>query len=98
MSGKKQEHLSLPPDVEEEGGIEVLSAWVVNGAVSVALRRSFDEPVTWGVLLADLAHQAARAYALEMDQSVEAALTEIKQGFSMTLEDISNREVFPSMN
>ena len=73
--------LAIPPDALEQGGIEVLRAAVVDGAVSVALRRSFDDPATWGRLLADLARQAARAYALETDLSEEEALERIRAGW-----------------
>ena len=45
--------------------MEILRASIVDGGVSVALRRSFDDPFTWGVLLVDLARHAARIYALE---------------------------------
>ncbi len=75
------EELSLPPDVAENGGVEVLRAIVVDGAVSVALRRSFDDPATWGRLLVDLARQAARAYALETEMSEEDAFARIRVGF-----------------
>ncbi|MEL6064154.1 MULTISPECIES: DUF5076 domain-containing protein [unclassified Methylobacterium] len=73
--------LAIPPDALEQGGIEVLRAAVVDGAVSVALRRSFDDPATWGRLLIDLARQAARAYALETDLSEEEALERIRAGW-----------------
>lgn len=75
------EELSVPPDVAENGGVEVLRAIVVDGAVSVALRRSFDDPATWGRLLIDLARQAARAYALETEMSEEEAFERIRVGF-----------------
>lgn len=74
------EELSIPPDVAENGGVEVLRAIVVDGAVSVALRRSFDDPATWGRLLIDLARQAARAYALETEMSEEEAFERIRAG------------------
>ncbi len=74
------EELSVPPDVAENGGVEVLRAIVVDGAVSVALRRSFDDPATWGRLLIDLARQAARAYALETEMSEEEAFERIRAG------------------
>ncbi|MDP4023229.1 DUF5076 domain-containing protein [Methylobacterium sp. NEAU 140] len=73
--------LSVPPDALEQGGVEVLRAAVVDGAVSVALRRSFDDPATWGRLLSDLARQAARAYALETDLSEEEAFERIRAGW-----------------
>ena len=73
--------LAIPPDAVEQGGIEVLRAAVVDGAVSVALRRSFDDPATWGRLLIDLARQAARAYSLETEMSEEEAFERIRAGW-----------------
>ncbi|WP_407523039.1 DUF5076 domain-containing protein [Methylobacterium oryzisoli] len=74
------EALSVPPDAVEHGGIEVLRAAVVDGAVSFALRRSFDDPATWGRLLIDLARQAARVYARETEMSEEEAFARIRAG------------------
>ena len=73
--------LAVPPDAREQGGIEVLRAAVVDGAVSVALRRSFDDPATWGRLRSDLARQAARAYAVETDMSEDEAFDRIRAGW-----------------
>ncbi|WP_375463650.1 DUF5076 domain-containing protein [uncultured Methylobacterium sp.] len=73
--------LDIPPEAREQGGIEVLRAAVVDGAVSVALRRSFDDAATWGRLLIDLARQAARAYALETEMSEEEAFERIRAGW-----------------
>jgi hypothetical protein len=81
----KFEALSVPPDALENGGHEVLRAAIVNGGVSVALRRSFDDPFTWGVLLVDLARHAARIYALETALSEEEALAEIRKGIDAEL-------------
>jgi hypothetical protein len=83
----KFEALMLPPDVLEKGGIEILRASVVDGAVSVALRRSFEDPFTWGVLFVDLARHAARIYAMETDISEEQALEAIAAGFRAEFED-----------
>ena len=80
MMTDKFEELSAPPDAIENGGIEVLRASVVDGAVSIALRRSFDDPGTWGRLLLDLARQAARVYALETEMSEEEAFERIRAG------------------
>lgn len=80
MMTEKFEELSAPPDAVEKGGIEVLRASVVDGAVSIALRRSFDDPATWGRLLVDLARQAARVYALETEMSEEEAFARIRAG------------------
>ena len=65
MTTHKFDALNIPPDALEKGGVEILRASVVDGAVSIALRRAFDDPFTWGVLLVDLARHAARVYAAE---------------------------------
>ena len=90
MPEKKFEALSPPPDVLEKGGVEILRASVVDGAVSIALRRAFDDPFTWGVLMVDLARHAARVYAMETDLSEEEAMTEIRAGIEAELEDPSD--------
>ena len=83
----KFESLGLPPDVLQKGGIEILRASVVDGAVSVALRRAFDDPFTWGVLFVDLARHAARVYAMETDISEEEAMAAITAGMRAEIED-----------
>jgi hypothetical protein len=57
--------LHIPPTVLERGGIEVLRAVIVDGELHVALRRAFDEPDPWGMLLADVTRHIARIYATE---------------------------------
>ncbi len=85
MAKPNFEALSVPPDALEKGGVEILRASIVDGAVSVALRRSFDDPFTWGVLLVDLARHAARIYALEAGMSEEEAFSEIQKGLEAEL-------------
>ncbi len=80
MAKPSFEALSVPPDALQKGGHEVLRASIVDGAVSVALRRSFDDPFTWGVLLVDLARHAARIYALETRLSEDEAFEQIREG------------------
>ena len=87
MADPKFEALSVPPDALEKGGHEVLRASIVDGGVSVALRRSFDDPFTWGVLLVDLARHAARVYALETDVSEDEAMAAIAAGIRAEMED-----------
>src|SRR3954464_14557500 len=86
MTERKFEALNVPPDVLEKGGVEILRASVVDGAVSIALRRAFDDPFTWGVLLVDLARHAARIYALETDLSEDEALEQIRAGLQAELD------------
>ena len=71
----------------EKGGIEILRASVVDGAVSVALRRAFEDPFTWGVLLVDLARHAARVYAMETDIFEDEAMAAIAAGMRAEMED-----------
>jgi hypothetical protein len=59
------EALNVPPGALEHGGYEVLRAVIVEGNLQVALRRAFDEPDVWGILLADVVKHIARIYALE---------------------------------
>lgn len=87
MTAPKFEALNAPPDCIEKGGVEVLRASVVDGAVSIAMRRSFDDPFTWGVLLADLARHAARIYALETELTEEEALSLIQDGIESEFHD-----------
>ena len=83
----KFEALGLPPDVLEKGGVEILRASVVDGAVSVVLRRAFDDPFTWGVLFVDLARHAARVYAMETDISEAEAMAAISAGMRAEIDD-----------
>ena len=80
MADAKLEELSVPPDALEKGGVEILRASIVEGAVSVAMRRAFDDPFTWGILLVDLARHASRIYALETKMSEEEVLAAIRDG------------------
>jgi hypothetical protein len=84
------EELEIPPDALEQGGFEIVRASIVDGAVSVALRRAFDDPATWGRLLIDLARQAARAYAMETDTSEEEAFERIRAGWEAESLDPNN--------
>jgi len=61
----KFEALAVPPPALELGGYEVLRAAIAEGNLNVSLRRAFDEPETWGILLADVARHIGRIYALE---------------------------------
>lgn len=72
----------LPPDViGREDAVEVLRAFVVDGGLSIAFQRAFEEPDMWGLLLVDIARHAARAYASESDISEQDALERIVEMF-----------------
>ena len=60
---------------------EVLRAFVIDGGLSIAFQRAFEEPDMWGLLLVDIARHAARAYARESEYSEEDALERIVEMF-----------------
>ena len=76
MAGPREQ--PLPPDViGREDATEVLRAFVVDGGLSIAFQRAFEEPDLWGMLLVDIARHAARVYAREGDYTEEDALRRI---------------------
>ena len=80
MAGPKEQ--PLPPDViGRDDATEVLRAFVVDGGLSIAFTRAFEEPDMWGLLLVDIARHAARAYARESDYTEDEALARIVDMF-----------------
>ena len=72
----------LPPDViGRDDATEVLRAFVVDGGLSIAFTRAFEEPDMWGLLLVDIARHAARAYARESAYTEEEALARVVDMF-----------------
>jgi len=69
------EALHVPPAAMDQGGIEVLRAVIVDGALHVSLLRAFDDPEAWGMLIADVTRHVGRVYAQEgkfnEDETVE---------------------------
>ena len=77
----------MPPDViGREDATEVLRAFVLDGGLSIAFTRAFEDPEMWGLLLVDIARHAARAYARESEYGEEEALERILEMFSSELE------------
>jgi hypothetical protein len=80
MGGPKEQ--PLPPDViGRDDATEVLRAFVLEGGLSIAFTRAFDEPDIWGMLLVDIARHAARAYARESEFTEDEALRRIVDMF-----------------
>ncbi len=69
--------LAVPPTALEQGGYEVLRAAIVDGNLHVSLRRAFDAPEVWGVLLADVARHIARIYAREASMPEEQVVDKV---------------------
>jgi hypothetical protein len=73
------DELKVPPGAfEARDASEILRAWIVSGGLQVSLRRAFDEPEVWGLLLVDLARHAARIYAAERRCTEAEALEKIR--------------------
>ena len=67
--------LHVPPTALEHGGVEVLRAAIVEGGLHVSLRRAFDDPQAWGMVIADVARIFARETKLTEDEALERIRT-----------------------
>ena len=85
-SKNKPDELAPPPAALSQGGHEVLRAFIVDKGLHVALRRAFDDPATWGIMIADIARHAARIYAAETEMSEAQALERIRTLFDAELD------------
>ncbi len=65
MFGKSASNaLAEPPNAKKTGAMEVLRVWAVPGEVQqLVLKTTWKEPGAWGLLIADIARHAAKAYA-----------------------------------
>ncbi|ODT15874.1 MAG: hypothetical protein ABS35_30165 [Kaistia sp. SCN 65-12] len=81
MAGHKRE-LEIPPGaLASDDAAEVFRAWIVDRGLDVSFRTAFDDPATWGILLADIARQVARGFETDGVCSEEQALDAIKSMF-----------------
>lgn len=78
--------LLIPPAALEQGGVEVLRAAVVDGGLHVSLRRAFDDPEAWGMLIADVARHVARIYATEGQFPETQTLERIRSLFNAEMD------------
>jgi hypothetical protein len=72
--------LRVPPAAMELGGFEVLRAVVVEGTLHVSLRRAFDDPEAWGMLI------FARVYATEANFREEETVERIRALFNAEID------------
>jgi hypothetical protein len=80
------EPLAVPPSALEHGGVEVLRAAIVEGGLHVSLRRAFDDPQAWGMLIADVARHAARIFAKETKLTEDQAIDRIRSMFDAEMD------------
>jgi uncharacterized protein DUF5076 len=83
----KFDALHVPPAALEHGGVEVLRAVVVDGALHVSLRPAFDDPQAWGMLLADVARHVSRIYQSEGKAPEARTLERVRMMFDAELDD-----------
>lgn len=85
MSKQSPVGLDIPEDVgTAEQSMEVLRAWIADGALVVALEPdAFGERAQdWGRLLSEVAEHIGRALALQGHMSQGAAEAAVRQAFS----------------
>ena len=76
----------IPPAALEQGGVEVLRAAIVDGGLHVSIRRAFDDPEAWGMLIADIARHVARIYATETKMSEDDVLERVRNIFEAEMD------------
>lgn len=84
--------LAIPPGaIATAGSTEVLRAFIVDGGLHVSLDPAFPNPDVWGVLLADIARHAARAYAADDNCGETEALARIQAMLEAELDRPTDR-------
>ena len=78
--------LKAPPTALEKGGTEVLRAAIVEGGLHISLRRAFDDPEAWGMVIADLARHVARIYRTEDNIPEERTIERIRNMFDAEMD------------
>jgi hypothetical protein len=79
--------LVIPTEALERGGVEVLRAAIVDGGLHVSLRRAFDDPDAWGMLLADVARHVGRIYAKEQGMREDDVIERLRGIFEAELDN-----------
>ena len=70
--------LHVPSAALDQGGVEILRAVIVDGALHVSLRRAFDDPDPWGMLIADVTRHIARIYATESNLTQDQVIMRVR--------------------
>lgn len=92
MSDAHREELLLELDIpdgvpEAEQAVELIRAWVADGALVVTLNgEAFgDELQDWGRLLAEIGRHIARASSFNADKTEPESLADIRKSFDATI-------------
>ena len=78
--------LHVPPAALDQGGVEILRAVIVDGDLHVSLRRAFDDPDPWGMLIADVTPHIARRYATEGSLTQDQVIARVRTIYEAEME------------
>ncbi|WP_423067726.1 DUF5076 domain-containing protein [Devosia sp. CN2-171] len=67
--------------LSDPAAFEVFRVWFAHNSMFMGLGRRFDDPALWGVILAQVAKEAAKLYANDLGMSQVSALLAMKQQF-----------------
>jgi hypothetical protein len=90
--------LKAPPVALEKGGTEILRAAIAEGGLHLSLRRAFDDPEAWGMLIADLTRHVARIYATESKIPEERTIERIRNLFDAEMDAPSDPGTTSAVN
>ena len=90
--------LQVPPAALEHSGVEVLRAALVHGELHLSLRRAFDEPEGWGMLIADLVKHVAHIFRMEMNLTEEAVHERVLKKLTEEMQKPASSEIGPRNN
>jgi hypothetical protein len=79
-----------PAEPRLQAAFEVLRAAVIEGGLHVTLRRAFDDPQAWGVLLADVARQVSQVYEQQGEKAAAEVLATIRAAFEKEMNAPAN--------
>jgi len=78
----------------DEDAFEILRVWIANQQQHVSIRIGvWNDPMIWGMMLADLARHLANAYNQQHGYSFDNTVNRIREGFDVELDSPTD---FPS--
>lgn len=87
IARSKSNELEPPPLSELPNAREILRVWAApNAPQQLSLDTLWDDPATWGLLLADVARHASIAYSQQINQPANKILERIKMSLQAELE------------
>jgi hypothetical protein len=84
----EKNELSVPEAARRDpNSLEILRVWIANNAQHVSLQTGiWDDPVAWGIMLADLARHVANSYYIDAGLDKNQSLERIKAGWAAEMD------------